>query len=160
MRGAGGRLLALRHDVEQEGVHVIVQRLVVQEQLRQQAQRLAVRVRALAVNLPHADRRRPATAAIPTPATPPAAARAVAVDLHAGRRARGAARRVRRQRLALAAVLEAELAHQQRVLRRVLRGVGAVVPGVHFEAPQLDRLNVFDFGFLLVLPLQRLLERG
>ena len=36
------RVVCLRHDVEQEGLHVIVQRLVVQEQLGQETQVLAV----------------------------------------------------------------------------------------------------------------------
>ena len=35
-------VVRLRHDVEEEGLHVVVQRLVVQEQLGQETQVLAV----------------------------------------------------------------------------------------------------------------------
>ncbi len=44
-------LPALAHDVEEEGVHVVVQRLVVQEELGEQAQILAVHLRAQGIEL-------------------------------------------------------------------------------------------------------------
>ena len=46
-------VVCLSHDIEQEGLHVVVQRLVVEEQLGQQTQILAVDLVLLAVYFKH-----------------------------------------------------------------------------------------------------------
>ena len=127
-------------DVKQEGLHVIVERLVVKEELGQQAQVLAVHFIVLAVHLKHAEP-------------------GVAVDLVARGVAQVALALVALQGLAALYVLEAELAHEELVLPQVLAavavGVGRVVPGVNLIAPQLNAGDVLDLGDLLVLLLQR-----
>ena len=127
-------------DVKEEGLDVVVQRLVVQEELGQQAQVLAVHLVVLAVHLKHAQA-------------------AVAVDFVPRRVAQVALALVPLQRLAALNVLEAELAHEELVLAQVLAavavGVGRVVPRVNLVAPQLDARDVLDLGDLLVLLLQR-----
>mmetsp|Transcript_19883 Transcript_19883/g.50441 ORF Transcript_19883/g.50441 Transcript_19883/m.50441 type:complete len:448 (-) Transcript_19883:704-2047(-) len=125
-------LVDLAQDVEQEEVDVVVERLVVEEQLGQEAQVLAERLLALAVNLEHAHV-------------------AVAVDLLSGRVARPALVHVAQH---LAAALE----ERQRVLAKVqllavlvLWREGREVPRVHHVAPQLNLVNVLDLCELLVL---------
>lgn len=58
----GSPLIALAQDVKQEQVHIVVQRLVVQEQLGEVAQVLAVHALLLAIDLEHAHTAVPTTA--------------------------------------------------------------------------------------------------
>lgn len=47
-------MISIRHDVEQERFHVVVQRLVVKEEFGEQAQLLAILLVLTAVHLPYA----------------------------------------------------------------------------------------------------------
>jgi hypothetical protein len=122
----------LAHDVKEKGLHVVVQRLVVQKELGQQANVLAVDFALGAVHLKHGER-------------------LVAVNLVARRVLDVALGLVAQQRLLALHVLEAKLAHVDALAVAVLLGVGRKVPRVHHVAPQLNLLNVAHLANLLVL---------
>ena len=144
----------LAQHVKQKRLHVVIQRLVVQEQLREQAQVLAVHPRLPAVHLVHAQ--------------PRAGLRAgagvhrgwMAIDLIPGRMRHGAPLLpVPHQRLLPLHVLQAPLAHEQlTVLDEVVR-VGRVVPAVDLVPTHLDHLHVLHPRLLLVLLLDEPLQR-
>lgn len=126
-------LVAERHAVEEEGVDVVVERLVVEEQLAQQTEIPAPGALPAAVNLEEADV-------------------LVAVDF--------VARRVHERalcpvavELALAAkVQQAHFAYVHEVAVAVLDGVGGKVPRLDLVHPHLDLLEVAhaaDFGLVL-----------
>ena len=85
-------VLYLSEDIEEEGLHVIVERLVVQEHLGDETEVLAVRLFLTAIQLPHAD------------------AVGAAVDLVTGRVAQAALGRVVQQLTLVTEKLEAKLA--------------------------------------------------
>mmetsp|Transcript_26858 Transcript_26858/g.46853 ORF Transcript_26858/g.46853 Transcript_26858/m.46853 type:complete len:210 (-) Transcript_26858:65-694(-) len=126
----------LAQHVEQERVHVVVERLVVQEELGEQAQVLAVELVGLAVHLPQGEV-------------------LVAVDLAPRRVPPATLRLVSPQRLPVPHVLQAKLADVQPVDLAVLVRVGGEVPGLDQVAAHLDGAHVLHFGDLLVLLLQR-----
>mmetsp|Transcript_41598 Transcript_41598/g.106452 ORF Transcript_41598/g.106452 Transcript_41598/m.106452 type:complete len:349 (+) Transcript_41598:700-1746(+) len=126
------RGVVLREDVEQEGVHVVVERLVVQEELGEVAQVLAVHLLLAPVHLKHGDV-------------------AVAVDLVAGRVQHRVLAQVAHHHVALLEEVERELAKVQLLDVVVLCREGRKVPGVHVVAAQLDHVDVLHLGELLVL---------
>eukprot|EP00588_Corethron_pennatum_P010154 CAMPEP_0194273278 /NCGR_PEP_ID=MMETSP0169-20130528/6646_1 /TAXON_ID=218684 /ORGANISM="Corethron pennatum, Strain L29A3" /LENGTH=333 /DNA_ID=CAMNT_0039016179 /DNA_START=671 /DNA_END=1673 /DNA_ORIENTATION=- len=130
------RAVALRDDVEPEGVHVVVEGLVVQKELGEEAQVLAVDALLLPVHLESGDRAFPVY--FPAGGTTPVAA--FAVYPH---------------RLRSTHVLQAELAHVELVNIAVLVREGGEVPRLHLVVPHLDASHIFHLGNLLVLPLQR-----
>mmetsp|Transcript_13381 Transcript_13381/g.54027 ORF Transcript_13381/g.54027 Transcript_13381/m.54027 type:complete len:489 (-) Transcript_13381:661-2127(-) len=144
----------LAQHVKQKRLHVVIQRLVVQEQLREQAQVLAVHPRLPAVHLVHAQPR----------AGLRAGARVhrgrMAIDLVPGWMRHGAPLLpVPHQRLLPLHVLQAPLAHEQlTVLDEVVR-VGRVVPAVDLVPTHLDHLHVLHARLLLVLLLDEPLQR-
>mmetsp|Transcript_3026 Transcript_3026/g.7087 ORF Transcript_3026/g.7087 Transcript_3026/m.7087 type:complete len:293 (-) Transcript_3026:526-1404(-) len=152
-------LVRLSENVEQERVHVVVEGLVVKEELRQQAQVLAVDLVFQPIHFKHRNRGvkpvrrmrisvRQCLGATERPVR--------SVNLIPRRMPQVALRAVAQQRLHLPHVLEAEFTHEN--LLRSCRNAreGGVVPCVHLVVPELDHVDVPDFGFLLVLPLQRL----
>ena len=132
-------LVAFAHDVEQEGVDVVVERLVVEEELRQQAEVLAVGAGGGAVDLEDRDR-------------------VGAVDLVPGRVHRVAPLHVARERLASLHKMQVELAKVERVAVGVALREGRVVPGLHLPAAEDDLVDVLDPRRRLVLALRRRVE--
>lgn len=122
-------LVAGGHAVEEERVDVVVERLVVEEQLRQEAQVAAPPPLPLAVDLEEGDV-------------------IVAVDLVAGGVQQGALGAVALELLQRGGVGEAELADVDHVGVGVRTGVGAEVPGLHLVFAHLDPLQVPDAGDL------------
>ena len=112
----------LGEDIEQERLHVIVQRLVVQEQLDQETQVLTVDLVGVAVHLVHGH-----------PVLP--------VDLITRRMSPGTLLEMSLQDGARLHVLQAELAEEELGQPGVLLGVGAGVPGGDVELAKLDHLG-------------------
>ena len=111
--------------VEQEGVRVVVQEFVVEEELGEQAQVLRVGLVLAAVDLEERERM-------------------LAVDLVAGRMVELALDAVPLQALHRRHELQAVLAHvHDRTLRELLR-IGREVPRLDEMSTQIDRLNVLD----------------
>ena len=128
-------LIDLGHDVEVEGIDVVVQSLVIEEELGQEAKILAVHTVVLAINLEDAE----GTLAVDFPprrtamrAVPPVAAEG-ALPLH---------------------VLETVLADVEQLLVGILLRVGGEVPGLDLVPSQNDLGDVLHLGHLLVLPLE------
>ena len=115
--------VVLGHHVEQERIRVVVQRLVVEKQLRQQAEVLSVAFVFPPVNLEKADC-------------------ALAIDLVPGRMAQVALFRVPLQTLATLPVLETELADVDTRHRAHLLRVGRKVPRFDPVPAELDQLHV------------------
>ena len=125
--GAGG------HAVEEEGVDVVVERLVVEEQLAQQAQVAAPR-------------------ALPPPVDLEERHVVVAVDLVAGRVRERALRPVPLERPLAAEVAQAELADVHHLFLRERERVRREVPGFHLVRAHRDAREVAharDFGLVL-----------
>lgn len=122
-------LVAGGHAVEEERVDVVVERLVVQEQLRQEAQVAAPPPLPLAVDLEEGDV-------------------VVAVDLVAGGMQQGAFGAVPLELLQRGGVGEAEFADVDHVGVGVRAWIGAEVPGLHLVFAHLDPLQVPDAGDL------------
>mmetsp|Transcript_23262 Transcript_23262/g.78156 ORF Transcript_23262/g.78156 Transcript_23262/m.78156 type:complete len:417 (-) Transcript_23262:9-1259(-) len=133
----GPGLVAVADDVEEKGLDVVVERLVVQEELGQQAQVLAVDALHARVHLVHGHVRVPVDL-VPRRVEEAAPGPHVSLQL-------GPARKV----------AEVVLAEVERVAARVLLGEGREVPGLHLELADCDAGDVLDLGRLLVL-----LERG
>mmetsp|Transcript_10752 Transcript_10752/g.46588 ORF Transcript_10752/g.46588 Transcript_10752/m.46588 type:complete len:318 (-) Transcript_10752:532-1485(-) len=141
-----GSLVELGHDVEQERIHVKVQSLVVQEQLGQQAQVLAVHLVRVPVDLP---KRQPRFALV-VPRVP--------VNHAPGRVGHPAPRLVLQQRHLVLHVLQTVLAHVEFRAVRVLRRVRGKIPRVNLEPPKLHAPDVLHLGLLVVLLLQLLVD--
>ena len=156
-------LIRLREHVEQEQVHVVVQRLVVQEQLGQEAQVLAVHLLLAAVNLEHRHavvpvnlvaRRVQQLVLAQVPPQLLAALEECQRELgSAGKRLRQRTR-ARLQRCA-SARRGAHLAEEELGAVVVLGREGREVPGVHLVPPELDLQDVAHFRELLVLAQRR-----
>ena len=116
-------LVAGGHAVEEERIDVVVQRFVVEEELRQETQVAAPRTLTTAVDLEKADI-------------------VVAVDLVAGRMQKRAFGAVALERSALPEIRQAELADVHHLLFRVLDRVRAEVPGFHLVLAHLHPAEV------------------
>jgi hypothetical protein len=126
-------VLDLAEHVEEEDAHVVVQVLVVQEQLREEGEVLAVDRVAVAVHLEHRH-----------------LALLVAVDLVAGGVVEGAALAVPLEFGLESEEAEAEVADVEAVQVVVVHRVGAEVPGVRNVPAQLNLVDCFEFGDFLV----------
>mmetsp|Transcript_13380 Transcript_13380/g.54017 ORF Transcript_13380/g.54017 Transcript_13380/m.54017 type:complete len:575 (-) Transcript_13380:98-1822(-) len=138
-------LVHLAQHVEQEEIHVVVERLVVQEELGEVAQVLAEDLLLLAVNL---EKRRRLTA------------RLVAVDLVPGRVVHLRLPKVPLQLLLPLEEVQGELAEEELLARGVLGRKRRKVPRVHLVPPELDFQDVSHLGHLLVLPQRVGVELG
>ena len=126
-------LVARGHAVEEEGVDVVVEGLVIEEELREQAEVAAPGPLAAAVDLEEGDR-------------------AVAVDFVAGRVDEGALGAVTGEGLEGVVVAEAELADVDQVRFGEGSWVRREVPGFHLGVTHLDPSDVAnpgDFGLVL-----------
>jgi hypothetical protein len=127
-------------NIKEEGLHVIVERLVIKEELGEQAEILAVHFIVLSIDLEDGQI-------------------VVTVDLVARRVSQIALALVPLERLGLFHVLEAELAHVELVLAQVEAavavGVGRIIPRVYLVATEFDAGDVLHLRDLLVLLLQR-----
>jgi hypothetical protein len=128
-------LINVTQNIKKKWFHVKVECLVVEEQFCQQAEILAVNFEVLAVHFEHTER-------------------SLAVDFFAGRLSAGALTHVVSVGLLQLHVLQTKLADIELALLSVLLRIRTEVPRVNFIFPKLDSVDVFDFGYGLVLFLQ------
>jgi len=123
--------VALGHDVEQEGLHVVIQSFVIQKELRHQAQILAIYLVPLSVHLEHGKR-------------------SAAVDLVAGGMAEVAFQLVPLQRLFLLHIFETKFANKEFITFSEFFRIWGEIPGINFMFAQFYTLNIFYFCYFFM----------
>mmetsp|Transcript_7959 Transcript_7959/g.15972 ORF Transcript_7959/g.15972 Transcript_7959/m.15972 type:complete len:229 (+) Transcript_7959:1537-2223(+) len=147
-------LINLTQDIKQEWIHIIIQRLVVQKQLGQQAQILTVHLCLLPIYFKHGYLRiriRPSKRR-PCPRRRP-------INLIPRRTLERALCHVPQQRLLLPEILQRILTYIQLLTRRMRLWIRRKIPRINLMPPKLNHLNILHLGLLLMLLLQVLIQR-